>query len=151
MTLTWNRHFQRNGGLNQILRRQTSRFHYGSKVPAVTITVFITILEPNRLNSSQRSTKFSEEGGKSIVNHLHQQPRVTWSILTTKVNVKNTFTSDIDKKYFWHCCWLPYLYTFSLDENQSFIIVSAETEYISTRSWYRYINFIRDRIRRIFL
>jgi hypothetical protein len=23
------RHFQRNGGLNQILRRQTSRFHYG--------------------------------------------------------------------------------------------------------------------------
>jgi hypothetical protein len=26
--------------LNQILRRQTSRSHYGSKVPAVTITVF---------------------------------------------------------------------------------------------------------------
>jgi len=26
---TWYRHFQRNGGLNQILRRQTSRFHYG--------------------------------------------------------------------------------------------------------------------------
>jgi hypothetical protein len=24
--------------LNQILKRQTSRFHYGSKVPAVTIT-----------------------------------------------------------------------------------------------------------------
>jgi hypothetical protein len=31
--------------LNQILKRQTSRFHYGSKVPAVTIAVFITILE----------------------------------------------------------------------------------------------------------
>jgi len=30
MTLTWYRHFQRNGGLNQILRSQTSRFHYGS-------------------------------------------------------------------------------------------------------------------------
>ena len=29
MALTWYRHFQRNGGLNQILRRQTSRFHYG--------------------------------------------------------------------------------------------------------------------------
>jgi hypothetical protein len=28
------------GGLNQILKRQTSRSHYGSKVPAVTITVF---------------------------------------------------------------------------------------------------------------
>jgi hypothetical protein len=32
MTLTWYRHFERNGGLNQILKRQTSRFHYGSKV-----------------------------------------------------------------------------------------------------------------------
>jgi hypothetical protein len=40
MTLTWYRHFERNGGLNQILRRQTSRSHYGSKVPAVTVTVF---------------------------------------------------------------------------------------------------------------
>ena len=40
MTLTWYRHFYRNGGLNQILKRQTSRSHYGSKVPAVTITVF---------------------------------------------------------------------------------------------------------------
>ena len=29
MALTWYRHFQLNGGLNQILRRQTSRFHYG--------------------------------------------------------------------------------------------------------------------------
>jgi len=31
MTLTWYRHFLRNGGLNQILKRQTSPFHYGSK------------------------------------------------------------------------------------------------------------------------
>jgi hypothetical protein len=29
MALTWYKHFQRNGGLNQILRRQTSRLHYG--------------------------------------------------------------------------------------------------------------------------
>jgi hypothetical protein len=36
----------------------------------------------------------------------------------------------------------PYLYTFSLYENPSFIIFSAETEYISTRSWYRNINFL---------
>jgi hypothetical protein len=40
MTLTWDRNFERNGGLNHILKRQTSRSHYGSKVPAVTITVF---------------------------------------------------------------------------------------------------------------
>jgi hypothetical protein len=26
--------------LNQILKRQTSRFHYGSKIPTVTITAF---------------------------------------------------------------------------------------------------------------
>jgi hypothetical protein len=57
--------------LNQILKRQTSRFHYGSNVPAVTIAVLITILEQNRYNSCQSSTKFSE------------------------VNVKNTFTSHI--------------------------------------------------------
>ena len=44
----------------------------------------------------------------------------------------------------------PYLYTFSLYENPSFIIFSAETEYISTWSWYRNINFLRDRIRRLF-
>jgi hypothetical protein len=31
---------ERNGGLNQILRRQTSRSHYGLKVPAVNVTVF---------------------------------------------------------------------------------------------------------------
>jgi hypothetical protein len=31
------------------------------------------------------------------------------------------------------------LYTFSLYENPSFIIVSAETKYILTRSWYRNI------------
>ena len=34
----------------------------------------------------------------------------------------------------------PYLYTSSLYENPSFIIFSAETENISTRSWYRNIN-----------
>jgi hypothetical protein len=34
----------------------------------------------------------------------------------------------------------PYLYTFSLYENPSFTIVSAETAYISTISWYRNIN-----------
>jgi hypothetical protein len=42
-----------------------------------------------------------------------------------------------------------YLYTFSLYENPSFIIFSAETEYIATRSWYQNINFLRVRIRRI--
>ena len=62
---------------------------------------------------------------------------------------KTILRHKLKKKIFWHFCWLPYLYTFSLYENASFIIVSVETEYISTRSWYRNINFLRDRIRRI--
>jgi hypothetical protein len=56
MALTWYRHFQRNGGLNQILRRQASRFHYGYNAPVVTITAFLTILGQIRYNSSQRNT-----------------------------------------------------------------------------------------------
>ena len=60
--------------MNQILKRQTSRFLFGSKFPDVTVTVFITILEQNWYNSCQSSTTFSE------------------------VNVKDTFTSHIDKK-----------------------------------------------------
>jgi hypothetical protein len=39
------------------------------------------------------------------------------------------------------CIHFPYL----LYENPSFIIVSAETEYFSTRSWYRNINFLKSR------
>jgi hypothetical protein len=57
------------------------------------------------------------------------------------LNVKNTFTSHIDKKIFLTFLLTPYLYTFSLYENASLIIFSAETEYISTRYWYRNINF----------
>ena len=60
--------------------------------------------------------------------------------------------SHIDKKIYLTFLFLTtYLYTFSLYDNPSFIIFSAETEYISTRSLYRNINFLRDRIRRIFL
>jgi hypothetical protein len=50
------RHFQRNGGLNQIWWRQTSRFHYCEKVPVVTITASLTILGQIWYNNSQRST-----------------------------------------------------------------------------------------------
>jgi hypothetical protein len=42
-----------------IIKRQTSPFHYDSKFPTATITVFITILEQNRKNSCQSSTKLS--------------------------------------------------------------------------------------------
>jgi hypothetical protein len=55
MALNWYRHFQRNGGLNQIVQRQSSRFLYGLMVPVVTMTAFLTILRQNRFNNSQRS------------------------------------------------------------------------------------------------
>jgi hypothetical protein len=60
--------------LNQILKRQTSPFHYGTKFPAVTITISTTPLEQNRQNSCQTSAKPGE------------------------ANAKNTPTSLIDKK-----------------------------------------------------
>jgi hypothetical protein len=60
------------GGLNQILRRQTSRSHYGSKVPAVTVTVF----------------KYRNKIDKIVVKS---------STIFGDVNVKNIFTSHIDK------------------------------------------------------
>jgi hypothetical protein len=60
----------------------------------------------------------------------------------SKIFLRHTFT----KKHPWHF-WLLYLYTFSLYENASLIIFTAETEYTSTRYWYRNINFLRDRIR----
>ena len=47
--------------MNQILKRQTSRFHYGSKVPAVTRTVFITILK-----------KIGKIVVKAVPNHMKQ-------------------------------------------------------------------------------
>jgi hypothetical protein len=39
-------------GKFMILKCQTSRFNYGSKVPDVTITVFITILEQNMVKDA---------------------------------------------------------------------------------------------------
>ena len=60
MTLTWYRHFQRNGGLNQILRRQTSRFHYGLKVQTVNIKIYQwnTIRRPMEFHSKTRKPRF---------------------------------------------------------------------------------------------
>jgi hypothetical protein len=46
--------------LNQILRRQTSRSHYGSKAPVVTVTVFKMKKEKNQeglINDTQNDTQ----------------------------------------------------------------------------------------------
>jgi hypothetical protein len=74
-----------------------------------------------------------------------------FDLLKSLYSAKTLLRHTLIKKYFSHFSSLLYLYTFSLYENASFIIVSAETEYISTRFWYRNINFLRDRIGRIFL
>jgi hypothetical protein len=58
---------------------------------------------------------------------------------------KTLLRHTLIKKYFWHFSWFPYLYTFSLYENASFIIVSAETEYISTISWWAMM-YMCDRV-----
>jgi hypothetical protein len=89
-----------------------------------------------------------KDGGTSIVNHLHRQPRVPWRILTTKVNVKNTLTSHIDKEYLWHCWWLPYRYAFTLNEIFGGIRVAHPFSFLC--SWLRlrfYLTFI-DRLQR---
>jgi hypothetical protein len=57
------------------------------------LKTFITILEQNMYSSRQRSAKSSEEGGTSLVNHLHQQ---LWVILLLPLLVH---------------FWLPLLYS----------------------------------------
>ena len=89
MTLTWYRHFQRNGGLNQILKRQTSRSHYGSKAPAVAITV----------------SKYMNKTGKTAVKAVPYPAKQT-----SKTLLRHTLI----RKYFGHFSGLLYLYTFFL-------------------------------------
>jgi roadblock/LC7 domain-containing protein len=59
---------------NQILKRLTFRFHYGSNCPAVIIAVLKAVPNPMKQMS------------KTILRHT------------------------LIAKYFWHFCWLPYLY-----------------------------------------
>ena len=109
MTLTWYRHFLRNGGLNQILKRQTSRFHYGSKVLAVTITVFITILEQNRqcIGPNEKDKRANNDLQRTIQKTKHRATRTplkTGSELRGYRSVSSScYTSDTHKV---HCTLL---------------------------------------------
>jgi hypothetical protein len=67
--------------------------------------------------------------------------------LKRHLHLRNRLLTLIKKKKLTFLFLTTYLYTFSLCENPSFMIFSAETEYISTRSWYRNINFLRHRIK----
>jgi hypothetical protein len=63
--------------------------------------------------------------------------------LTDFVCLYTLLRHTLIKKIFLTFLLTPYLYTFSLYEIPSLIIVSAEAEYISTRSWYRNIIFFK--------
>jgi hypothetical protein len=65
--------FLKKWGLNQILRRQTSRSHYGSKVPAVTITVF----------------KYRNKTGKIVVTAVTNPVKQMSKTLTTTGNFED--------------------------------------------------------------
>jgi hypothetical protein len=73
-----------------------------------------------------------------------------WLILSVYIIVSFDFpfVRLFGEKNSWHF-WLLYLYTFSLYENASLIIFSAETEYISTRYWYRNINWFLFKISKL--
>jgi hypothetical protein len=59
MTLTWYRHFQRNVGFNQILKRQTSRFHYGSNVPVTIDFHIVKMYKDNEVNKNVKNIVLS--------------------------------------------------------------------------------------------
>jgi hypothetical protein len=69
--------FERNGGLDQILRRQTSRSHYGSKVPSVTVTVFkyrnkIGKIVVMTCKNIQMHTKIQQHTYRRRIHHILQ-------------------------------------------------------------------------------
>jgi hypothetical protein len=79
MTLTWYRHFQRNGGLNQILKRQTSRSHYGSKAPVVAITV----------------SKYRNKTGKTAVKAVPYPAKQTSKTLLRHTLIRKIYHSEL--------------------------------------------------------
>jgi hypothetical protein len=81
------------------------------------MTIFITIFEQNRLSSWQSSTKLSE------------------------VNVKDTFTSHIDKKIFLTFLVTPYLYVLP---NGRLEITKKSFFLSTTRDWHNLSPEIRN-------
>jgi hypothetical protein len=65
-----------------------------------------------------------------------------WQLFYLFCSCINIFTSHFDKKII----DIFNFFIFIHFQNASLIIFSAETEYISTRYWYRNINLLRDRI-----
>ena len=76
----------RNGVLNHILKRQTSRFHYGSKFPAVIITVL---------------SQYLNKTGKTVV--ITTPTSEKWM---SKTFLRHTLKT----KYFWHFCFWPLIF-----------------------------------------
>jgi hypothetical protein len=82
--------------------------------------------------------------------HIQLRPHHFWTYTSNLTTVGNSVLKfminfNLEIIIFPNMCSnIPAL----LYENQSFIIVSVETEYISTRSSYRNINFLRERMKR---
>ena len=95
--------------MNQILRRQPSRSHYGSKIPAVTITVFKyrnkigKIVVKNTLNVFQLMAEFCVP--------LHQKWKVTKQIV---MEIYVLWLQSINIKV-WQCPTYRCGYPFYLD------------------------------------
>jgi hypothetical protein len=77
--------------LDQILKRHTSRFHYGSQVPAVTITVFITITIENTIGTITNGQ--SKQTGN--IGYTKHKPKT--NKIKTKHHYAQTNTNNVNK------------------------------------------------------
>ena len=88
--------------MNQILRRQTTRSHYGSKVPAVTVTVFKYRNKIGKIVVKQRSTKHTHKTNDRVAGtplntggELMQSGRVSSSYSTSGTRRVNLVTNPL--------------------------------------------------------
>jgi hypothetical protein len=113
------------------------------------ITIYLLVGKINNF-----STKISQKEFNLLQEHLNRNESGRFGALksdSTDHFFRNACTKSGSLRFSqFSGCWLI-LSVYIINENASLIIFSAETEYISTRYWYRNINFLRDRIRRIFL
>ena len=108
MILTWYRHFQRNGGLNQTLLRQTSRFYYASGIQELKKdfedtkeAIRIRTLKKNRQHNNQ--TKKVQKDKQRSTKHTYKTKDRVISVKHSKLkqfhSQKMTLRYDKSDKY----------------------------------------------------
>ena len=107
--------------MNQILKRQTSRFHYGAKVPAVTITVCI-IIQWNWQHRAHKTKKHKTKYNTICAGHYYAQNKAnnvnkTWALLQTGMGKEEPNIFFIRKSSYCIVCpssidglWFPLWY-----------------------------------------